>query len=119
MSLHLQLIDGVTEHTANAKRIALLQEQSILLNTARTGLVDLDALVKALKNRRFRGAGLDVTENQHLRDDLLGLDNIILTPHVGFRTDRALQNLARITIGNIGRFLKGDPTNRVPQLKQD
>jgi len=113
VSLHLQLIEGVTEHTANAERIALLRENSILLNTARTGLVDLDALVNALKNRRFLGAGLDVTEKEHLRDDLLGLDNIILSPHVGYRTDRALKNLARVTIENIGRFLKDDLTNRV------
>lgn len=114
VSLHLQLIEGDTSDTANAERIGLLREDSVLINTARTGLVDLEALMIALKERRILGAGLDITEEDHLREDLIGIDNLILTPHIGYRTDRALKKLAEKTIENIGRFLKHDPTNRLP-----
>lgn len=113
VSLHLQLVEGKTSGTANAARIAFLREDSILINTARTGLVDLNALATALKDRKLLGAGLDVTEEDHLREELIGIENLILTPHIGYRTDRALRKLAEITIQNIGRFLRNDPTNRL------
>ena len=98
---------------ANADRIALMRPDSIIVNCARTGLIDLDALVAALKGRRIFGAALDVTEEEHLRDELVGLDNLILTPHIGYRTDRALATLAWKTIENVGRFMRQDPTNRL------
>lgn len=116
VSLHLELIQGVTEHTADARRLALLKPEAILLDVSRTGLVDLKALSVALRQKRLLGAALDVTEEHHLDEDLSALrelENVILTPHIGFRTDRALERLAKITIENIGRFLRGEPTNRL------
>lgn len=114
VSLHLQLIKGETEHVADARRLALLKPEAILLDTARTGLVDLAALAAALRQKRFLGAAIDVTLEPELHQDLLDLENVLLTPHVGFRTDKALERLARITIENIGRFLRGEETNRLP-----
>ena len=96
--------------------LVFLKPEAILLNVSRTGLVDLQALTAALRQKRFLGAALDVTEEHHLQEglsDLLEMENVILTPHIGFRTDRALERLARITIENIGRFLRGDTTNRL------
>lgn len=116
VSLHLELIQGVTEHTADARRIALLKPTAILINVSRTGLVDLKALIAALRLKRLLGAGLDVTEENHLQEDLpelRELENVILTPHTGFRTDKALDRLARITIENIGRFLRGETVHRL------
>lgn len=118
VSLHLELIPGVTEHTADARRLALLKPTAILLNVSRTALVDLKALIVALQEKRFLGAALDVTEEHHLHEDLSDLrelENVILTPHIGFRTDEALERLARITIENIGRFLRGETANRLEQ----
>jgi D-3-phosphoglycerate dehydrogenase len=115
VSLHLELVPE-TEHTADARRLALLKPEAILLDVSRTGLVDLQALTEALRQKQFLGAALDVTEEHHLHEglsDLLELENVILTPHIGFRTDRALERLARITIENIGRFVRGDPTHRL------
>jgi D-3-phosphoglycerate dehydrogenase len=114
VSLHLQLIDGVTSNYLDRDRIALLREASILINCSRTGLIDLAALVTALQEKKIFGAGLDITEEEHLRDDLSGLDNLILTPHIGYRTDKALARLAQKTIENIGRFRRQDPKNRLP-----
>ena len=112
LSLHVQLV-AETANMANADRIALMRPDSIIVNCARTGLIDLDALVAALKGRRIFGAALDVTEEEHLREELVGLDNLILTPHIGYRTDRALATLAWKTIENVGRFMRQDPTNRL------
>ena len=112
LSLHVQLV-AETTNIASADRIALMRPDSILINCARTGLVDLDALVAALKEKRIFGAGLDITEQEHLRDELAGLNNVILTPHIGYQTDRALAKLAWKTIENIGRFKREDPTNRL------
>src|ERR1044072_7418486 len=107
VSLHLQLVNE-TAHIANAKRIELMKDHSIIINCARTGLIDLDALVRALKGKKILGAGLDITEMKHLRDGLVGLDNVILTPHIGYQTDRADDMLASKTIENIGRFFRRD-----------
>lgn len=112
VSLHVQLV-AETANIASADRIALMRHNSILVNCARTGLVDLDALVNALKEKKILGAAIDITEQEHLRDELIGLDNVILTPHIGYRTDRALANLAWNTIKNISRFIRHDPTNRL------
>ncbi len=113
VSLHLQLIKGVTEHVADARRLAFLKPGAILLNTARTGLVDLTALATAVRQKRFLGAAIDVTLEHEIHPDLLDLENVLLAPHIGFRTDRALERLARITIENIGRFLRYEATNRL------
>jgi D-3-phosphoglycerate dehydrogenase len=113
VSLHLQLVEGKTSNFADSTRIGLLGKESILINCSRTGLIDLAALVKALNERKILGAGLDITEEEHLRKDLIGIDNLILTPHIGYRTNRALATLARETIQNISRFRRKDPTNRL------
>lgn len=112
ISLHLQLAPE-TAQIASAHRIGLMGKDAILINCGRTDLVDLKALVAALKEQRIRGAAIDITEQEHLRTDLFDLDNLILTPHLGYRTDRALANLAWKTIENISRFIRQDPTNRL------
>jgi phosphoglycerate dehydrogenase-like enzyme len=82
-----------------------MKRDSVLLNTARTGLVDLQALAEVLRDRPYMGAGLDVTYEKELTTELLGLENIVLTPHIGFRTNWALSNLAKLAIQNIGDYL--------------
>jgi D-3-phosphoglycerate dehydrogenase len=88
VSLHLPLTDE-TRHLLDANRLALLRPGAVLVNTARGGLVDEAALVKALRERRIAGAALDVFEGIDVfalpgtppRHALLELDNVILTPH--------------------------------------
>jgi phosphoglycerate dehydrogenase-like enzyme len=68
----------------SAAEFAAMQPTAYFINTARGGLVDEDALIDALRERRIAGAGLDVFEYEPFRRDspLLTLDNVILTPHI-------------------------------------
>ena len=83
VSLHLPLTPE-TKHLINADRIAKMKDGAILVNAARGGIVDEDALYDALKSGKLYGAALDVYENGPLRESkLFELDNVVLTPHIG------------------------------------
>jgi len=93
----------------------LLKPSSILINTARGQVCDQDALVKYLVNGKFR-AGLDVYAIEPLPEDDGGLrkcDNVVITPHVAYKTKEALTRRAAITANNAINALNGDDTNRV------
>jgi len=92
-----------------------MKKSAYLINTARGPVIDEPALVEALKEGRIAGAGLDVFAIEPIEPDnpLLKLDNVILTPHIAFKTEEALKRRAEITMGNIANFMKGISTNRV------
>ena len=97
-----------THHLIGAKEIALMKPSSILINTARGGVVDDLALIDALKNRRIAGAGLDVFENEPaLNPDYLKLDNVALTPHIGSATHDTRMNMAGLAAENMISGLAG------------
>jgi len=104
-----------TKHFVNRTRLSLMKPTSVLINTARGELVDTTALVDALRQNRIAGAGIDVFEKEPVleTDALLKLDNVVATPHLGFKTKEALRRLAEDTIGNIGRWVRKDPCNRL------
>lgn len=81
-----------------------------LINVARGGLVDTDALVKALEAGRLGGAGLDVTEPEPLPSGhpLWAFDNVIITPHVANTADMAIPELREIVRRNVAHFAKGE-----------
>ena len=90
---------------------------AVLINTARSALVDHDDLVSVLREAPI-WAGLDVYDNEPEKggDPILELDNVVATPHIGFKTHEGLTRLTRETIANIGRYLVQDSTNRlIPQ----
>jgi phosphoglycerate dehydrogenase-like enzyme len=82
VSLHCRLTDQ-NRHLIGAAQLALMSESAYFINVSRGELVDQQALAKALRDRRIAGAGLDVFEVEPLPPDdpLVGLDNVILTPH--------------------------------------
>ncbi len=83
VSLHLPLTPE-TKHLINGERIAKMKDGAILINAARGGIVDEEALYEALKSGKLYGAALDVYENEPLRESkLFELDNVVLTPHIG------------------------------------
>lgn len=89
-------------------QLALMKSTAILVNTARSGLVDQCALVKALRERRIQGASIDVFDNEPIPTDdgILGLDNITLTPHLAGSTKDAFENSPRLFASNLLAWMK-------------
>lgn len=104
-----------TKHMINKETLAMMKPTAYLINTARGSLVDEKALIDALQNNVIAGAGLDVQEVEPLDDasPLYTMDNVIITPHMGWRGLETRQRLVSIIQDNIRAFSKGEPINRV------
>lgn len=104
-----------TKHTINQDTLAMMKSSAYLINTARGGLVDEKALIQAIQNGNIAGAGLDVQEKEPLPDDspLYDMDNVIITPHMGWRGLETRKHLVSLIQDNITAFAKGEPINRV------
>ncbi|TKC88009.1 D-2-hydroxyacid dehydrogenase [Trinickia terrae] len=95
-----------------------MKRKPLIINTARGGLVDEGALVRALDEGLISGAGFDVADGEPPHPDsplmrIAGRPNVILTPHVAWASDEAQQALADQLMGNIENFVDGKPTNLV------
>jgi len=116
ISLHLPLNEA-TRHMIGARELGLMKPTALLINTARGGLVDEDALAEALMRRTIGGAGFDVlsTEPPSQANPLLGLrlPNFVLTPHVAWASAGAMQTLADMLVENIEAWEAGRPLNLV------
>lgn len=114
VSLHLPYTKQ-TERMIGDREFSLMKPGCIFLNTARAELVDTAALVKYLSVGKLGGAGIDVFDEEPLSSDhpLLGLENVILSPHVGFNTPAAIRNILEISINNLVTFFSGKPENVV------
>jgi D-3-phosphoglycerate dehydrogenase len=95
LSIHVPLT-ATTHHAVGQQELALMKSSAIVINTARGPIVDQSALLTALQNRQIAGAGLDVFEQEPVAADnpLLGLDNIILTPHSAALTRECVIRMA-------------------------
>ncbi len=86
ITVHVPLVPE-TKHMINRERIERMKDGAIIINAARGGIVDEDALYDALKSGKLYGAALDVYENEPLKESkLFELDNVVLTPHIGAQT---------------------------------
>ena len=110
LSLHAPLVPA-TVRMINAASIASMKDGAILINTARGGLVDEKALYDALVSGKLRGAGLDAFDPEPPAVDnlLLTLEQVVVTPHAGGGVFDNVANVARHALGNITRFLRGEP----------
>jgi phosphoglycerate dehydrogenase-like enzyme len=114
VSLHLPLTTD-THHLLSWDALALMKPSAVLVNTSRGAVVDEDALVDALRSRRLSAAGLDVFEVEPVAHDnpLLGLDNVVLTPHVTWYTADTKRRYLTEAIGNCRRLREGQPLAHV------
>ncbi len=125
-----------THHIINKEKLESMKSSAYLINTSRGGIIDTKALTSALKNKQIAGAALDVMEDeceileetQLLKKEfggqcklnkivknhpLLGMKNVIITPHNAFNTHEALMRILQTTLDNIKAFKKGRLINKV------
>ncbi|PIG07535.1 2-hydroxyacid dehydrogenase [Comamonas sp. 26] len=99
-----------TKHLINAEVLNALGEKGVLVNIARGSVVDTQALAQAVREGRVAGAGLDVYESEPLPpQELIELDSVVLTPHVGGWSPEAVQNSVDRFIANMRFHLNGKP----------
>lgn len=110
VSLHLPLVPE-TARVIDAAALARMKPGAILINTGRGGLVDQAALVDALASGRIAGAGLDVFETEPLTDGdpLLGLQNVVVTPHIAWLTTGTFDRSFVLAAENCRRIASGAP----------
>ena len=114
ITLHCPLNEQ-TKHMINKDTIAKMKSSAIIINTGRGALINEADLCEALVAKRIAGAGLDVQEVEPPAEDspLYTLDNVIITPHMGWKGLETRQRLVGIIRDNVQAFLKGEPINVV------
>ncbi len=101
VSVHVQL-DHATENILSAQKLALMPNHAYLINAARGGLVDEDAVKAMLKDGRLAGAAFDVLNSEPPRDlELINLPNVMVTPHIGGSAEEAILNMGRAAISGL------------------
>ncbi|HEU0072920.1 MAG TPA: D-2-hydroxyacid dehydrogenase family protein [Dehalococcoidia bacterium] len=110
LSVHVVLSDR-SRGLVSAQDLARMKRTAYFINTSRGPIVHEDALIEALQGRRIAGAGLDVYDIEPLPKNhpLLALDNVLLTPHLGFVTRDAYAKFYGDTVENVAAFLNGKP----------
>ena len=114
ISLHCPLNDQ-TKHLINKKTIGKMKPNAVIVNTGRGPLINEADLCEALAAKRIAGAGLDVQEVEPPAEDspLYSLDNVIITPHMGWKGLETRQRLVGIIRDNVQAFFKWEPINVV------
>jgi lactate dehydrogenase-like 2-hydroxyacid dehydrogenase len=99
-----------TKHLIDRRALARMKRTAYLINTARGPVIDEEALAWALKDGLIAGAALDVFEREpDVHPDLLGLDNVVLTPHIGSATSDTRRAMAELAAKNVVAVLSGQP----------
>jgi D-lactate dehydrogenase len=134
VTLHSPLTEK-THHLLGREQFARMKPGATIVNTARGGLIDTDALVEALESGKVGGAGLDVLEGEELIKEekqllqqpldverlrmavrnrvLLARDDVVFTPHNAFNSREALLRILEVTLANLEAFRAGQPVHRV------
>jgi len=112
LSIHVPLTD-LSQGWVTAREFGLMKPTSYLINTSRGPIVEEAALLDALRNNVIAGAALDVYDIEPLPGDhpLLGLDNVLLAPHLGYATGDTLRHFMAASLENVQAWLNGSPIN--------
>ena len=110
VSIHVPYSEK-THHLIGEKELRLMKRTAVFINTSRGSAVDEDALIAALRRGWIGSAGLDVYEQEPLGPNsaLLQMGNVVLTPHIGARTEAGRRDMAELAARNLLAALKGDP----------
>jgi lactate dehydrogenase-like 2-hydroxyacid dehydrogenase len=91
-----------TANLVDAKVLSALGPDGILVNISRGSVVDQAALIEALQNKRILAAGLDVfTDEPRVPPELVAMDNVVLTPHIGSSSLRTWQDMSQVVLDNL------------------
>lgn len=103
------------KHLINEAVLKQMKPSAYLINTARGGFIDENALAAALNQGAIAGAGIDVLNQEppHNGSPLIGARNCVVTPHVGWQSTEALKRLVDIAVGNVAAFSAGEVRNAV------
>jgi D-lactate dehydrogenase len=134
ISLHVP-DNKLTHHLINRQNIKLIKKGALLINTARGGVVETEALIEALDKKILSGVGLDVVEGENLimeekqlaydqetADEMMSLvknhillskDNVVFTPHIAFYSQEAIDRIMEVSADNVKKFIAGQPQNLV------
>lgn len=99
-----------TQNMIGAKQLEMMKDGAILMNAARGTIIDIDALAQAMKNKKLRGAAIDVfpvepkSNSEEFVSPLREFDNVLLTPHVGGSTQEAQQNIGIEVAGKLAKY---------------
>ncbi len=118
VSIHSPL-NKETLHQIGARELGLMKKTAFIINTARGAIIDEAALVRALKQKKIAGAGLDVFEHEpKVSAELKRMKNVVLAPHLGSATPEVRELMANIVVDNIEALIAGSvPPNCVnPQV---
>ena len=97
-----------THHLIGEAELAMMKPTAIFINTARGGVADDAALIRALRSKKIAGAAIDVFENEpQFNRDFLSLDNVVLTPHIGSATHATRLKMAALAAQNLSTALSG------------
>jgi D-3-phosphoglycerate dehydrogenase len=113
ISLHVPL-NKHTEGMIGVPEFDRMKPNAILINTARGGVINEKALYEALKDHKIRGCGLDVFEQEPpVNPELIGLNNLVVSPHIGAYTNESVQMTSQMSADNIYRLLNNEPLENV------
>ncbi|WP_416730974.1 D-2-hydroxyacid dehydrogenase family protein [Fictibacillus sp. JL2B1089] len=108
-----------TRHLLREEHFRLMRHDAFLINTSRGEVLDEDSLVNALKHKWFAAAGLDVFSEEPIRQDhpILKLNNVLLTPHIGWKTDNMFHNFLATSVDNIISYIIEDNPKRIANIE--
>ncbi len=119
LTIHTALTDS-TKGLIDGEALNKMKPDALIVNTSRGPVIDEKALIKALKEGKIKGAALDVFEEEPIPPDnpLLGMDNVVLSPHCASATWETRRKMAIRSVGNVKDFLMGKrPPNIVPEQR--